>query len=154
MYSLPTSVTLAALTIASAASTEPISPRVSISPKASLSTARGAPPPLALTRRRRFAALPLRRGHPGASLEPQALARGVSCRDSSRLPEVRQLHYHPRTPLHFFMHSLLDRRAIFMGAVAWLVCSAAATSCRRAEQPAPAVATPTVTLNHDKAPLG
>src|ERR1700748_2488315 len=35
MYSLPTRVTLAALTIASAASTDPIRPRVSISPSAS-----------------------------------------------------------------------------------------------------------------------
>src|SRR5215470_12486813 len=35
MYSLPTSTTLAALTIASAASTEPISPRVSTMPSAS-----------------------------------------------------------------------------------------------------------------------
>ena len=38
-----------------------------------------------------------------------------------------------------------------------LVVSAAAAiepACRRTETPAPAVATPTVTLNHDKAPLG
>jgi hypothetical protein len=52
------------------------------------------------------------------------------------------------------MSSLLDRRAVMIPAVAWLVFSAAAASCRRAEPPAPAVANATVTLNHDKAPLG
>src|ERR1700722_16628945 len=45
MYSLPISETLAALTIASAASIEPIRPFVSMSPSASLDIARGAPPP-------------------------------------------------------------------------------------------------------------
>ena len=52
------------------------------------------------------------------------------------------------------MNSLFDRRAISIGAVAVLVLSAAAAACRRAEQPAPAVANPTVTINHEKAPLG
>src|SRR5262245_44145079 len=52
MYSLPMSVTLAAFTIASAASTDPISPRVSINPSASLSNACGAlQPPLELHHR-------------------------------------------------------------------------------------------------------
>lgn len=55
------------------------------------------------------------------------------------------------------MNSLVDRRAVFVGTAGLLVVSAAAaveTSCRRTEPPAPAVATPTVTLNHEKAPLG
>src|SRR6185295_3935741 len=46
MYSLPTRVTLAAFTIASAASTDPIRPRVSMRPNASLLITRGAPTPL------------------------------------------------------------------------------------------------------------
>jgi len=52
------------------------------------------------------------------------------------------------------MQSPSDRRASLIAAVALLVLSGTATACRRTEPPAPAVATPTVTLNHEKAPLG
>jgi hypothetical protein len=52
------------------------------------------------------------------------------------------------------MHSSFAGRAALVGAVALIVAATIATGCRRKEPPAPPVATATITLNRDKAPLG
>jgi len=52
------------------------------------------------------------------------------------------------------MNSSFAARAAFVGAVALIVASTVATACRRKEPPAPPVASATITLNRDKAPLG
>src|SRR5436189_1518957 len=105
MYSLPTRVTLAAFTIASAASTEPIRPFVSIMPSASAVGGIGA--------------------------------------NSNRLREMRQLHYHRRIVT-------IEYRVFLLAVLAF----GAASGCRHKETAAPAIATPSVTLSHARAPLG
>ena len=46
------------------------------------------------------------------------------------------------------------RAFVVLGFAAFVVVTGGLTACRRKEAPAPAVATPSVSLNHDKAPLG
>ena len=46
------------------------------------------------------------------------------------------------------------RRCVVLGLAALVAATSAATACRRKETPAPPVATPSLTLSHDKAPLG
>src|SRR5258708_37157463 len=46
------------------------------------------------------------------------------------------------------------RRAVVLGLAALVLTTGALTACRRKEAPAPPVATPSLTLSHDKAPLG
>ncbi len=46
------------------------------------------------------------------------------------------------------------RTVVALGVAAFIVVTGGLSACRRKEAPAPAVATPSVTLNHDKAPLG
>jgi hypothetical protein len=46
------------------------------------------------------------------------------------------------------------RACVALGFAAFVVVTGGLTACRRKEAPAPAVATPSVSLNHDKAPLG
>src|SRR5439155_19311123 len=109
MYSLPTRTTLAAFTIASAASTDPMSPLVSTRPSAS-----------------------------AAMCESGA--------NSNRLRQMRQLRYHRAT---------VSFRHRFRSAV--VVCAAACLgsgACSRKTADAPPVATPGVTVNHPRAPLG
>src|SRR5262245_34485150 len=109
MYSLPTRTTLAALTIASAASTDPMSPLVSTRPSAS-EAMRGS----------------------GAN--------------SNRLPEMRQLRYHAATVF------IDDRfRSVLVVCVAII---AATMGCRKKETAAPPVATPSISVSHERAPLG
>src|SRR5215510_4459858 len=48
----------------------------------------------------------------------------------------------------------MSRRVARIGVCVALMVSAVAGGCRRGESPEPAVATPTVTLNHDRAPAG
>ena len=45
-------------------------------------------------------------------------------------------------------------RSVFVGACALLTVGSLAAGCRRHEAPPPGVATPTVKINHDRAPLG
>jgi hypothetical protein len=52
------------------------------------------------------------------------------------------------------MNLCLPRRSVALSIAALAVVSSGAAACRRKEPPAPPVATPTVTLSHDKAPLG
>jgi hypothetical protein len=46
------------------------------------------------------------------------------------------------------------RARVALGVAAFVIMTGGLTACRRKEAPAPAVATPSVSLNHDKAPLG
>ena len=46
------------------------------------------------------------------------------------------------------------RRTIVLGLAALVAASSALSGCRRKEAPAPPLATPSLTLSHDKAPLG
>jgi hypothetical protein len=46
------------------------------------------------------------------------------------------------------------RARVALGFAVFVVVTGGLTACRRNEAPAPAVATPSVSLNHDKAPLG
>ena len=46
------------------------------------------------------------------------------------------------------------RAFVVLGFAAFVIVTGGLTACRRKEAPAPAVATPSVSLNHDKAPLG
>src|SRR2546426_1610427 len=125
IYSLPIRRTLAAFTMASAASTAPMRPLVSISPNASCDMARTL----------------------------------------TDLRQMRQLNYHQR-PL-FFSPAVrsVARRLLLMtvsapcrslGIFIALVGAIAPTAagCRNREPPAPPVASPSVRINHDKAPLG
>jgi hypothetical protein len=52
------------------------------------------------------------------------------------------------------MNQLRMFRSVVLGIVALALISAASSACRRKEAPAPALATPSLTLSHDKAPLG
>jgi len=45
-------------------------------------------------------------------------------------------------------------RCVVLGLAALVLTTSAVTACRRKEPPAPPVATPSLTLSHDKAPLG
>src|SRR5579859_792725 len=119
MYSLASSTTFAALTIASAASTDPMSPFVSISPSASLSMRRSNHP-----QRRHAAAM-------------------KNSRNSNRLREMQQLTYSAEPSMKYALTTL---------AVALTVFSLAA--CRHKDTDAPPVATPSLTLNRERAPLG
>jgi len=67
---------------------------------------------------------------------------------------MRQLNYHPRTPIFHRMNPSLARRAVSVGAVALIAVSTLTVACRRKEPPAPPVASANVTVNRDKAPLG
>src|SRR2546428_6919599 len=67
---------------------------------------------------------------------------------------MRQLNYHPRTPIFHRMNPSLARRAVPVGAVALIAVSTLAVACRRKEPPAPPVASADMTVNRDKAPLG
>jgi hypothetical protein len=48
----------------------------------------------------------------------------------------------------------LERRSVALGLAALAILSSGAVACRRKEPPAPPLATPSVRLSHDKAPLG
>src|SRR5580765_764481 len=52
------------------------------------------------------------------------------------------------------MIDLRPRTSVALGLAALVVLSGGLSACRRKEAPAPPVATPSVTLNHDRAPLG
>src|SRR5262245_37371546 len=52
------------------------------------------------------------------------------------------------------MNSSLSGRAVLVAASALIAASVAAPACRRKEPPAPPIATPTVTISRDRAPLG
>ena len=77
---------------------------------------------------------------------------------------MQQLRYHPGTPSFTIVSALSNRRStmilrptrsfIALGLVALVVLSGTLSACRRKEAPAPPMATPSVTLNHDKTPLG
>src|SRR4051812_25115402 len=103
-----------------------------------------------------------RRAFPPAAPEARRWEGG----NSNRLREMRQLRYHPRTPLLRLPRPLSRlplimipgsrRSSIVLGSAALvLVASASAlTACRRKEAPAPPMATPSVAVNHEKTPLG
>ena len=48
----------------------------------------------------------------------------------------------------------IPRPSVALGLAALVLASSALAACRKKEPPAPPVATPSVTLSHDKAPLG
>lgn len=52
------------------------------------------------------------------------------------------------------MIDLRPRTSVALGLAALVALSGGLSACRRKEAPAPPVATPSVTLNHDRAPLG
>jgi hypothetical protein len=52
------------------------------------------------------------------------------------------------------MNQLRMPRTVVLGVAALAAALATSSACRKKEAPAPPVATPTVTLSHDKAPLG
>jgi hypothetical protein len=77
---------------------------------------------------------------------------------------MRQLRYHSRTP-SFTIVSTSQQRPITMisrlprplaafGFAALVLVSVSLTGCRKKEPAAPPMATPSVTLNHDRTPLG
>jgi hypothetical protein len=77
---------------------------------------------------------------------------------------MRQLRYHSRTP-SFTIVSTSQQRPITMisrlprplaafGFAALVLVSVTLTGCRKKEPAAPPMATPSVTLNHDRTPLG
>src|ERR1041384_6858687 len=117
MYSLPTSVTFAAFTIASAASTDPMSPRVSTSPSASA-----------------------------------AIRMGYRVRLH---PDLRdRVEYNPETPTISLMGLPRLRHSFALPLVTAAALVASMSACRRKEAATPPVATPSLKLNFDKAPLG
>src|SRR3954466_14803254 len=127
MDSLPTRVTFAALTMASAASTEPISPFVSINPNASC----GMQPPL------------------GSRANCNTRLRSVASPD--------QIRYDRRTaqqPGEFFISMIREHFRLSVLCLTIAGAAVIAASCGRKEAAAPPVATPSVTLNHDRAPAG
>src|SRR3954470_6128697 len=77
---------------------------------------------------------------------------------------MRQLRYHrrrlvsplfrPRSPYSIHMISGMPRRSAGIGLAALILASSALIACRRKEAPAPPMAAPSVTLSHDKTPLG
>src|SRR6516162_5352859 len=123
MYSLPINSTLAAFTMASAASTEPISPFVSINPSASC-------------------------GMPSAPRPGKTVAYAPG-----RIASHWKIRY--AFPSHRDIWRTMVRahlRVLVVGALglAWL----AEPGCRRTEPAAPPVATPKVTLSHDRVVAG
>jgi hypothetical protein len=52
------------------------------------------------------------------------------------------------------MNQCPTHRCVVLGLAALVLTTSALTACRRKEPPAPPVATPSLTLSHDKAPLG
>src|SRR6266446_1049312 len=70
---------------------------------------------------------------------------------------MRQLRYHrcshPASVVSTQMYTPRSR-AVLASAVLVVFVAAGLSACRRKEAPAPPLATPSVTLNHDKAPLG
>jgi hypothetical protein len=76
---------------------------------------------------------------------------------------MRQLRYHAGTPSFtivstssaapFIMIQRIPRSAVALG-LAMLVLAPSLGACRKKEAPAPPMATPSVTLSHDKTPLG
>src|SRR3954471_17732364 len=91
-------------------------------------------------------------------------ARSREGGNSNRLREMRQLRYHPRTPVRRWPGALLRLRLIMISRCSYrsfvlsfailAIASGAMTACRRKEAPAPPLATPTVVVNHEKTPLG
>src|SRR4051812_36051431 len=81
--------------------------------------------------------------------------------NSNRLRQMRQLRYHdrshlsplfrPHPPSRLLMNQARLRCIVALGLAAFAL---AAGACRKTEPPAPPLATPSLTLNHDKAPLG
>src|SRR5829696_3091025 len=151
MYSLPIRVTLAALTIASAASTDPIRPRVSTSPSASLDMVWG--------RARRAEApqarLPTDAPTGAGGGKAGTLTDCVRCGNYAKIRAHRfSLIVRPDLQRQLPMNLCLPRRSVPLGLPALAFVSSGGAACRKKETPAPSVATPTVTLSHDRAPLG
>src|SRR6478735_10011341 len=69
------------------------------------------------------------------------------------VPHRLSLLFRPRQQRPFTMIQRIPRQAFVLG-VAALVLASSLAACRKKESPAPPVATPTVTLNHEKTPLG
>jgi hypothetical protein len=77
---------------------------------------------------------------------------------------MRQLRYHHASPSFTIVSTsaaatvvmilCTPRAFVAFGFAALVIVTGGLTACRRKEAPAPAVATPSVSLNHDKAPLG
>src|SRR3954468_12249221 len=91
-------------------------------------------------------------------------ARSREGGNSNRLREMRQLRYHPRTPVRRWPGALLRLRLIMISRCSYrsfvlsfailAIASGALTACRRKEAPAPPMATPSVVVSHEKTPLG
>src|SRR6185295_21995 len=114
--------------MASAASIEPIRPRVSMSPSASSDIR------------------PYRRG---------TLTDCMRCGNCAIILAHRLSPlFRPQQPRPVVMILCTPRAVVALGVAAFVVVTGGLSACRRKEAPAPAVATPSVTLNHDKAPLG
>src|SRR5712691_2906370 len=77
---------------------------------------------------------------------------------------MRQLRYHRCSPTFtivsthqrdlLLMIVCTSRRSVALGFAAIAISTSILGGCRRKEAPAPPMATPSVTLSHDKAPLG